>query len=95
MESISDVHDALVESSTSIPDDIDVSEDDTSDFEYVLVESSMLVQVARYSLVIPMIEVGLERETVDTSAVASSKPFEFSFADCGYMVDVNFFSYSE
>jgi len=42
----------LVESSTPISDDIDVLEDDTSDFEHVLVESNMPLQVARYSLFI-------------------------------------------
>ena len=66
-ESISDIQDALVESSTVMPDDIDILEDDTSDFEYVWVESSVLIQVARYSLVIPIIEDGIEYETVDTS----------------------------
>ena len=48
-ENISDVQDALFESSTPIPHDIDVSEDDISDFEHVLVESSMTVSVTRYT----------------------------------------------
>ena len=69
-ESIShSVQDALIESSTPIPDDISISEDDTSNSEHILVESSMSVQVTRYSLVIPMIKNGTEHETVDTSIV--------------------------
>ena len=44
----SDVVDALLDSSTLRPDDIYVHEDDISDCEHVLVESSMLVQIARY-----------------------------------------------
>ena len=75
-ESIIDVQDALVESSTFIHD-IDISEDDTSDSEHVLLESSMPVQVASYSLVIPMINDKIEFGTVDTSIVTSSKPSEF------------------
>jgi len=43
-ESITDdVQNALFESSTLIPDDTDVSEDDTSDSEHILVNSSMPV----------------------------------------------------
>ena len=57
-----------MESSTPIRKDIYVHEDDTSDSEHVLLESSMPVQVARYSLVTPMIEDGIEYETVATSA---------------------------
>jgi len=30
-----------------------------------------------------MIEDGTEHETVDTSVITYSKPFEFSYADCG------------
>ena len=41
-----------------------------------------------------IIDVGIEHEIVDTSIVASSKPFEFSRADRGYMVAPNFFSSS-
>jgi len=37
----------------------------------------MLVQVARYSLVIPMIVDGIEHETVDISVVTSSKSSKF------------------
>jgi len=48
-EGTSDV-DVLLESSTPIPDDTYVHDDGISDSEHVLVESSMLVQVARYSL---------------------------------------------
>jgi len=48
------LQDALVESSIFIHDDINISEDDTSDFEHVLLESSMPIQVARYSLDILM-----------------------------------------
>jgi len=38
---VSDIHDALVEFNMPIHDDIDVSEDDTIDFEHVLVEFNM------------------------------------------------------
>jgi len=58
-----------VKSTTPIPNDIYVHEDDTSDYEHVLVESSMLVQVARCSLVTSMIEDGIEHETIATSVV--------------------------
>jgi len=93
-ENINDIQDILVESSSPIPDDINVLEDDTSGLEHVLVESCMHLHVARYSLVRPMIEVGIEHETVDTSIVTSSKPSKFSRADRGYMVAPNFFSSS-
>ena len=62
-------------SSTPIPDDIDISEEDTSDSEHILVKSSMLVYVSRYLLVIPMIEDVIEHETAHTSVVTSSKPY--------------------
>jgi len=94
-ESISDVQDTLAESSTHILDDINVSENDTSDLEHAIMESSMPIQVTRYSLVILMIEVEIEHVTVDTSIVTSSKPSEFSGADCGYVITLNFFSFSE
>ena len=94
-ESISDIQDILDKSITPIPDGIDVSKDDTSDFEHVLVESSMSVQVVGYSLVIPMIEDRIEHETFDTSVVTSSKPYEFSCADCDYVVAPYFYSSSE
>ena len=45
-------------------------------------ESSLPIQFAGYSLVILMIENGTEHEIVDTSVVSSSKPSEFSRADC-------------
>ena len=48
-EGTSDV-DVLLESSTPIPDDTYVHDDGISDFEHVLVESSMPIQVTRYSL---------------------------------------------
>jgi len=92
-ESISDVQDALIESNTLIPDNIDVSEDDNCDFEHVLVESSMSVHVARYSHAITMIEDGIKHKTVDTSIITSSNPSDFSHADRGYIVAINF-SYS-
>ena len=76
-EIISDIQDALVESRTPIPDDINVSEEDTSDSEHVLVEFSLPVQVAMYSLVIPIIEAKNKHETVDISVVTSSKPSKF------------------
>ena len=41
----------------------------------------MHVQVAKYSLAIPMIKDGTEHETVDTSIITSSKLFEVK---CGY-----------
>ena len=34
----------------------------------------MFIHIARYSLIIPMIVVGIEYETVDTSIITSSKP---------------------
>ena len=46
----------------------------------------MLVHVAKYSLVISMIEDGIEHKTVYTSIITSSKPFKFSHADCDYLV---------
>ena len=42
---------------------------------------------------IPMIEDEIEHETVDTSIITSSKPSEFSHADCGYAV-APYFSFS-
>jgi len=50
----------IVKSSISIPDDIYVQKDDTSDSEHVVVESSISVQIARYSLVILMIKDEIE-----------------------------------
>jgi len=70
---ISVVEDMLVDSSTPILNEVHVSSEDTSDFEYVLVESSIHVHVARYSLARPMIEDEIEYETVATSVVTSSK----------------------
>jgi len=55
----------------------------------------MLLQVIRYSLAIPMIEDRIECVTVDTSIVTSNKPSEFSRADCGHVVVLNFSSSSE
>jgi len=55
----------------------------------------MPIQVARYSLAIPMIKDGTEHERVDTSIVTSSKPPEFSRAGCGYVIASNFFTSSE
>jgi len=89
-ESISDVQDAKVESSIHIPDDIDVLEDDASDLEHILAVSSMPVQVVRYSLAIPMIDNEIEQETVDARVVISNKQYEFSLADCDYVVVPNF-----
>jgi len=48
-----------------------------------------------YSLVITMIGDRIECETVDISVVISSKPSEFSHADCGYVIASNFSSSSE
>jgi len=70
-----------MESSTFIPDDIYVHEDDTSDSEHILIESSMSTQIARYSLTTPMIENKIEHETVIFSVVISYKPLEFPCAD--------------
>ena len=80
----------MLHSYTPILDDIDVSENDTSDSEYVLVESSMPIQVARYSLFIPMIEDGIKLDTVDSNTITSNKSSEFSYTDCGYVVAFNF-----
>ena len=55
----------------------------------------MPVQVASYSLAIPMIKDGTEHERVDTSIVTSSKPPEFSRAGCGYVIASNFSTSSE
>ena len=55
----------------------------------------MPVHVARYSLIIPMIENGIEHETIDTSVITSNKSSEFSRADCGYMIALNFSIFSE
>ena len=52
--------DALLKPRVPIPDDNYVHENDISDHEHVLVESSLLVQVARYSLAIPMIKDEIE-----------------------------------
>ena len=65
----SDFVDALVKSGTHIPNNIYVPEDDTSDSEHVLIESSMPVQIARYSLATSMREDEIEHETVTTSVV--------------------------
>ena len=53
-------------------------------------KSSMSVEIAKYSLIIPMIEDEIEHETVDTSVVISSKPSELSYADCGHVVALYF-----
>ena len=55
----------------------------------------MPVQVAKYSLALPMIEVGIEHETTNTSIVTSSKLYEFPCANCDYMAAPNFFTSSE
>ena len=58
-------------------------------------KSSMPIQVARYSLSLPIIEVVIELRSVDTSVVTSGKLFVFSCADCSYVVALNFFTFSE
>ena len=58
-------------------------------------KSNMHIHVARYSLVIHMIEDRTEGEILDTSVTTSSKLFEFSRANCGYEVAFNLFSCSE
>ena len=80
-ESTSDVVDTLAESSTSIPNDIYIHEDDISDSEYALVKYSMSEQVARCSLVIPIIEDEIEYEIVATSVITSSKSLESPCAE--------------
>jgi len=90
-ENFGDVQDALVECSILIPDGIDVSEDNTSDSEHLSLESSMPIQVARYSFDIPMIENEIEIRTID-SVVISSKLSKFSRAGCAYVVASNFSS---
>ena len=69
-------------SSTPISDDIYVHEDDNSDSKHVLVESGMLVQVARYSLTTSKIEDEIEHKIVVTSVVISTKPSKSHRADC-------------
>jgi len=59
------------------------------------VESNVPVQVARCSLVIPVIEDKIEYDTIDTRIVTSSKTSEVSHADCGYMIASYFFSSNE
>jgi len=92
-ESISDVQDALVESNTTIADDIDTSKDDTIDLKHELAESSMLAWLL--GIGIPMIKVGIELGTVDTGVITSSKSSKFSHANCDYVVAPNFFTSSE
>ena len=58
-------------------------------------ESSIPVQVARYSLAIRMIEDKIEHETVDSRIITFNKPSEFSCTDCDYVVASNFSSYIE
>ena len=82
----------LVEFSTPILDATDVSENDTSDSEHILVKSSIPVQVAMYSLNISMIENGIEHKMVDTSVITSDKSFEFFRTDCCYVIGPNFSS---
>ena len=79
-EGTSDVVNAL-EYSIHIHD-IYVHEDDTNDSEHVLVESSMPVQVTRYSLVIPMIEDRIEHEIVANSVITFSKLSKSPHANC-------------
>jgi len=55
----------------------------------------MLIQVARYSLAMPMNRGWIEHEIVNASVVTSSKLSEFSCADCDYVVAPYFFSSSE
>ena len=57
--------------STPIPNDIYVREDDASGSEHVLVESSMLVEVARYSLATHVIVDRIEHEIGATSVITS------------------------
>jgi len=90
-ENIIDNQDALVESSTLIHDDLDVTEDDSCNYKHILVESNMPVQFAGYSLVIPVITDKIEDGTVDTSIVTFNKPSEYSRVDCSYVVAANFF----
>jgi len=59
------------------------------------VKSNMPIQVARYSLALPIIEVVIELGSVDTSVVRSGKLFVFSRAACDYVVALNFFTFSE
>ena len=50
----------------------------------------MPVQVARCSLVIPVIEEKIEYDTIDTNIVTFSKTSEFHRANCGYVVALYF-----
>ena len=61
----------------------------------MIVEPSVTIQLARNSLVTPMIKDKIKHETFDTSVVTSSKPYESPRANCGYVVAFNFFSSSE
>lgn len=63
---------------TSILDDIYFHENDTGAFEYVVMESRMFVQVARYSLATSMIEEENEYEIAFTSVSKQlESPIEF------------------
>ena len=82
----------LVEFSTPIPNDIYVHEDNTSDSEYVLTESSLHVHVVRYSLATSMIVDEIEHKTNATSIVTYNKLSEFLLR--GYRIHT-YFSHEE
>jgi len=54
----------------------------------------MPVHVSRYALATPMIEDGIEHETVDTSVVTSSKPSESRSPRADYQIHT-FFLYEK
>ena len=64
--------DAMVESGITLTVDDHIH--DTSDFALELVEFSVSSQIFRYSFVTPLIENGIDHETVDPSIITSSEP---------------------
>ena len=68
------VEDTLVDFDTSIIDEVHASSECTSDSKYKLVESSIPIQIVKYSLPTPMLDDGIESETIASSIITSSKP---------------------
>jgi len=77
------VEDTLVDFDTSIIDEVHASSECTSDSKYELVESSIPIQIVKYSLPTPMLDDGIESETIASSIITSSKPsIPSCTADC-------------
>jgi len=76
--------DVIVESGITLTVDDHIH--DTSDFARELVESSVSSQFFRYSFVTPLIENGIDHETVDPTIVTSSELSLFPRADCRFMI---------